>query len=285
MTAAQQNKFDHMRSILGEMRSVVVAFSAGVDSSVVLKMATDVLGKTNVLAATADSPSVPRAEIAHARKLASLIGARHVMVATDEFESADYLANPIDRCYHCKHSLYTHLAALRDRYKLAWVANGTNVDDQGDWRPGLKAAGEFCVRAPAAEAGLNKQDIREMARQLGLPNHDKPASPCLSSRIPYGQPVTEAKLRSVERAEAFLRDHLGIAQCRVRHYGSEARIEVQPNWIPRLTTATMQTLLADEFGKCGFDEVTVDPKGFRSGSLNEVIAFGRRQQTNHATRL
>ena len=268
--------YDHLCSVIRAYESVLVAFSAGVDSTLVVRAAIDALGRANVLAVTARSASVPAAELKQAVALAESIGAEHAFVDTDEFDNPNYTSNPTNRCYYCKSTLYGHLAPLAKRRGIGVIANGANTDDLGDWRPGLIAAEEFDVRAPLIEAGLNKSQVRQLSRQLGLPTHDKPASPCLSSRIPYGAEVTPQKLRMVEAAESFLKDQLGLRELRVRHYGDEARIEA-PN--PAVTFADPETIATVDahLRSLGFGRVTIDPAGFRSGSLNEVIAFGSRQ--------
>lgn len=268
--------YDRLCDVIRAYESVLVAFSAGVDSTLVVRAAIDSLGRPNVLAVTARSASVPAAELKQAVELAESIGAEHSFVDTDEFDNANYTSNPTNRCYYCKSTLYGHLAPLAGRRGIHVIANGANTDDLGDWRPGLIAADEFDVHAPLVEAGLDKSRVRQLSRHLGLPTHDKPASPCLSSRIPYGAEVTPKKLRMVEAAESFLKGALGLRELRVRHYGDAARIEV-PN--PAATFADPETLATVDahLQSLGFDRVTVDPAGFRSGSLNDVIAFGNRQ--------
>lgn len=267
---------DRLSAAVSELESVVVAFSAGVDSTLVLKVASDRLGANRVLAATARSPSVPQAELEQAVALAEQIGAEHVFVDTDEFENPSYTSNPTNRCYHCKRTLYSYLQPLAARRGFGFIANGANTDDLGDWRPGLIAAKESNVRSPLVDAELNKAQVRALSLHLGLPTHDKPASPCLSSRIPYGHEVTPEKLRMIESAESFLKQRLGLRECRVRHFGDEARIEVADPQVT-LNNPDVLKMVRKHFLSLGFQMVTVDPKGFRSGSLNEVIAFGSRQ--------
>jgi len=270
-------KFARMQALLRELGSVAVAFSAGVDSTFVLKVALDTLGRQNVLAVTGRSPSVPASEIAEAARLAAALGARHLVIDTAEFTDPNYLANPTNRCYFCKSTLYAHMHAVVRDAGLKAIVSGTNHDDLGDWRPGLQAAGEFRVAAPAAEAGLTKADVRALSAQLGLPTHDKPASPCLSSRIPYGQAVTPEKLRMIEAGERFLKERFRLRECRVRHFGEFARIEAPPADIAALETPAAQAAIAERFAAIGFLRTEIDPRGFRSGALNEVIAFGSRQ--------
>lgn len=269
-------KLQIVHGILCDLGRVGVAFSGGVDSTFVLRVAVDALGRDNVVAFTGTSHSVAASELDEARRLAELIGARHVVVPTREFEDPNYLANPTNRCYYCKSELYSRLGPLLAEHGLRALVTGTNADDLDDHRPGLIAADERNVRAPAAEAGLTKADIRIWSARWGLPTADKPASPCLSSRVQYGESITPEKLRMIERGERILSD-LGIRECRVRHHNDLARIEVPPNQIAMLTTPDVRARLDAEFRRIGYAYVTIDLRGFRSGSMNEVIAFGRVQ--------
>lgn len=267
-------KLERMQGILRELKSVAVAFSAGADSTLVLKVALDTLGPQNVVAVTGRSDSLARAEFDHACLLADAFGAEHVVLDTDEFDNPDYLANPTNRCYFCKTTLYSHMEPFVAERGLCAIVNGTNTDDLGDFRPGLDAAAEHNVRSPAAEAGLTKSDVRELSRRLNLSTHDKPASPCLSSRVPYGEEITPEKLRMIESAEAFLRDEMGIRVCRVRHHNNLARVEVPAESIPFLVKPDNAARLDEYLRSLGYTYVTVDLRGFRSGSMNEVIALG-----------
>lgn len=270
------SKLEKMREGLRAFGRVAVAYSGGVDSALVLKVAVQTLGAENVLAVTGVSSSLARRELASAKELAKSMGARHLLVDPGEFDDPSYLANPTNRCYYCKSALYGKMDEILAAHGLSVAVNGTNVDDLGDHRPGLGAAREHGVRSPCVDAGLGKAEIRALSAEMGLPTSDKPASPCLSSRVPYGDDITPAKLRMIELGEDFLHD-LGIRECRVRHHGTLARIEVLPPWIDRLLEPEMRARVDAVFREFGYEHVTVDLRGFRSGSLNEVIAFGRRQ--------
>jgi uncharacterized protein len=257
------------------MRSVVVAFSAGVDSTVVLKVALDVLGRDRVLATTGVSPSLASRELQSVKDLAALMDAPLELVATDEVNDPNYAANPTNRCYHCKTELYTRLTALAKARGFAAVANGVNADDVGDWRPGMKAAQEWAVRAPLLEAGLNKADVRALAKELGLPNWAKPALACLSSRVPYGTPVTVGVLSQIERAEAYLYER-GFTNFRVRHHQRVARIEASPGDMKRLMDdEALRGEVVSAFKELGYTYIALDLQGFRSGSGNEGLNVAR----------
>ncbi len=269
---ALQTKFDRMCEILRSLEQVAVAFSAGVDSTLVLKVALDTLGPLNVVAATGDSESLARAEFDEARRLTEQLGAQHVVLKTDEFQNEDYLANPENRCYYCKTTLYTHLDKYIAEHGINAIVNGINADDYGDWRPGIQAAEEHAVRAPIAEAGITKAEVRTLSEWLGLPTFDKPASPCLSSRVQYGEQITPEKLRMIERAEALLKS-LGFRECRVRHHDNLARIEVPLQDIARIAEPEFRARLDAALHELGYTYVTLDLRGFRSGSLNEAISL------------
>ncbi len=263
-------KRDLLLTILANLPGVAVAFSGGIDSTVVARAATLALGDRAV-AVTADSPSVPRAELATASELAQLIGIRHIVVQTAEFDNPDYLKNDGTRCYHCKSELYSQVERLLPQLGVPVIASGANLDDQGDYRPGLAAAAEHAIRHPLQEAGFTKADVRAVARHWGLPTWDKPAAPCLSSRLAPGLAVTPERTRRVEDAEAFLRG-LGLRECRVRyHEGDLARVEVPLAEVGKLATDPVRGNLAREFHRLGFKFITLDLDGFRSGSLNDLV--------------
>lgn len=268
-------KLARMRDIFRSLERVAVAFSAGADSTLVLKVALDTLGPQNVVAVTGRSDSLPAAELEAARELAAECGAEHVVLDTEEFSDPNYLANPIDRCYYCKDELYSKLAAFVAERGLKAAVNGVNRDDLKDWRPGIRAAEEHLVRAPCAEAGLTKSEVRQLSARFGLPTFDKPATPCLSSRVQIGEPITPGKLRMIERAEAFLRS-LGLRECRVRHHGQLARIELPPDRLEEVMGPPLRTLIDAKLREIGYTWVAVDLRGFRSGSMVEMLTPARR---------
>ena len=267
-------KLDRLGDILRSLGRVAVAFSAGVDSTFLLKVARDVLGAQNVVAVTARSESLASAEFEQARKLARAIGVAFVVIETREFENPDYLANPTNRCYYCKSELYDQLGRFISERGLSAAVCGINADDYDDWRPGIQAAREHGVRSPCAEAGMTKADIRTLSERLGLPTFDKPAMPCLSSRIQYGEAITPEKLRMVERGEAYLRS-IGFRECRVRHHDNLARVELPPADLDRALQPDVRRQIDAALREIGYTYVTIDLRGFRSGSMNEVIPLGR----------
>jgi uncharacterized protein len=269
-------KRDRLLEILRGLERVAVAFSGGIDSTVVAKAAYLALGD-GAVAVTADSPSVPRAELEEAQQLARKIGITHRVVATEEFADADYVRNDGARCYHCKSELYGRIEDLLPDLGAAVICSGANLDDQGDYRPGLLAAAEHAVRHPLQEADFTKADVRALARAWGLPTWDKPASPCLSSRLAPGVEVTRERTERVERAEAYLKT-FGYREFRVRlHEGELARIEVPLAELPRLADPAVAQDLVRRLKELGFRFVTLDLEGFRSGSLNSLVSLEKKR--------
>ncbi len=263
-------KRDTLLDLIRTYDSCAVAFSAGVDSAVVAKAAAVALGDRAV-AVTGVSPSLAEGELDEARAMARLIGIRHVEIETGEIAQPQYYENAPDRCYHCKTELYTQMKDLQHRLDVAVILNGANLDDLSDYRPGMQAASEQSVSSPLAQCSLTKSEVRELARQWELPVWNKPATPCLSSRVAYGEQVTAERLAMVDRAEQFLRGH-GFATCRVRyHRGDLARVEVPLEEVSRVVSGDVREQLVDHFRELGFKFVTLDLLGFRSGSLNVLV--------------
>jgi pyridinium-3,5-biscarboxylic acid mononucleotide sulfurtransferase len=278
-----QEKIENLKQILTGFGSVAVAYSGGIDSTLLLKLSHDCLGE-HAVAITAVSPSLAAHELAQAKAIAEQIGAHHILIHSQEVEDPRYLENTPSRCYFCKSEVYTQLVQRAAELGIETLVDGTNADDAGDHRPGLQAARQHGVRSPLLEAGFSKEDIRQLGRQLGLPNWNKPAAACLSSRIPYGTRISLAMLSQVEQAERVLRD-LGFGQLRVRLHDQIARIEVEPVDFDRLL-AHRQTIIA-AFQQIGYQYVTLDLAGFRSGSMNEILhkqkeSHGRRQNSSIA---
>ena len=271
LDAAIQAKYQRLREIVRELGSTLVAFSAGVDSTLLLKVCVDELGPERAVAVTAVSESYPSHELAQAKRLARDIGARHILVETHELADENYASNPNNRCYYCKQELFTEVFPVAAREGLATVTYGATLDDTGDYRPGMQAAKQLGARAPLLEAEMGKAEIRAVSRVLGLETWDKPAFACLSSRIPYGERVTEEKLQQIDQAEVALVDE-GFRQVRVRHHGEIARIEVPPADLPRFFENDRNARITARLKQIGFRYVTLDLQGYRSGSLNEGLA-------------
>jgi len=266
-------KYARLVGLLRDMQSVVVAFSGGVDSTLLARAAGDALGDRALLV-TADSETYPEAELAEARRLAELMRLRHVVVRTDELANPEYARNGANRCFFCKEELFGRLAPIAEREGIGTLVYGANMDDLGDHRPGMKSAAERGVRAPLIEAELTKREIRDLSRQLGLPTWDKPSFACLSSRFQYGDRITAEKLRQVDAAESFVRS-LGFRQFRVRHHDRLARLEIPLDEIPRLWEDGRHEAIVTRFREIGYLYVAVDLGGFQSGSANLVLALRR----------
>lgn len=267
LEASLEVKYQRLRLILADMGDLIIGMSGGVDSVLLAAVAHQVLGE-RALAVTADSPSLPRRELAEATKLAKQIGIRHQVIETDELNDPNYTANPVNRCYFCKSELFTRLDKVARQLDFHWITYGENWDDRTDHRPGGVAAREHNVRAPLKEAELTKTEIRTLAQHLGLPVWDKPAFACLSSRFPYGAQITREKLAQVEAAEEMLWN-LGFRQYRVRHHGDTARIEVAAEQMPDLLNHAPQVV--EGFQGLGFTFVTMDLAGYQRGSMNKGV--------------
>ena len=266
MTEPLHDRLNTLRRAISDMESVLVAFSGGIDSTVVLKIAHEQLGE-HALAVTAVSPTFPTIELDSAKRVASEIGARHELVHTDQLDIPAFVQNDAARCFHCKTDLYQLLDGLREPRASRWIVDGTNLDDLGDDRPGIRAAREWRVRSPLVEASLSKSDVRALAQALGLSNWNKPAAACLSSRIPRGIPITIESLRRVEQAEEVLQAE-GFRHVRVREHGEVARIEVGTEEFSRLNQPDLRARISARLRKAGFRFVCVDLEGYRPGGVS-----------------
>jgi uncharacterized protein len=264
-----EQKLKQLKTIFAEMERALIAYSGGVDSTLVAKIAYDVLGD-RALAITAVSPSLLPEELEDARIQAATIGIPHEVIETHEMNNPNYTSNPVNRCYFCKSELHDTLKPLALKRGYPYVVDGVNADDLRDYRPGIQAAKERGVRSPLAEVGVTKAEVRQLSKQLGLPWWDKPAQPCLRSRFPYGEEITLSKLQRVGRAEIYLR-RLGYSNLRVRSEGDTAKIELPPEQIKEFVLTTDLTALVSTFQKFGFIYVTLDLEGYRSGKLNQVL--------------
>lgn len=259
------SKLDHLTDLIGSLESVIVAFSGGVDSTFLLKAALP--SKAKCIAVTAVSPTMPRHDFTNAMEMVKTLGVDHILIERSELESPDFVRNPVDRCFYCKDQLFGKLKEIALSKGYSFVLDGSNLDDLGDWRPGRKAALKHGVRSPLIEVGLTKEEIRHLSREMSLPTWNKPSSPCLSSRFPYGTMITLDGLRKVDAAESFLRT-LGFTELRVRYHKESARIELGEAEICRMLDASIRTEVNAHMKSLGFKYISLDLEGFRSGRLN-----------------
>ena len=264
-------KLNLLKENLKKTKSLAVAFSGGVDSTFLLKVASDMLGE-NVIAVTARSSTYPEREFLESRAFASKLGVNQIVIESEELDIEGFSENPVNRCYFCKRELFGKILEVARRNGMLYVADGANVDDIGDYRPGMKAVEEFHVRSPLKEAGMTKEDIRQLSRDMGLPTWNKQAFACLASRFPYGEKITREKLMMIDKAEQFLLD-LGFREVRVRHHGNLARIEVGKQEIGRFFTEDLMAKTYTELKSLGFTYVSLDMKGYRTGSMNETLSL------------
>jgi uncharacterized protein len=262
-----EKKWKHLKALLDEMKPAVLAYSGGVDSSLLLRAASEVMG-AGLIAATAVSETYPAGELQSAKDFARSLGVTHRILRTEELASEEYVQNPPDRCYYCKKELFEKLRKLADTEGISFILEGSNTDDLSDHRPGRKAAGEYAIRSPLVEAGLSKSEVRELARGLALPVWDKPSLACLSSRIPYGTRITPEILKAIQTAEDHLRAY-GFRQVRVRHHGDMARIEVDRSDFAKLLSSGVAERITAALKEIGYTYVCLDLAGYRTGSMNE----------------
>jgi uncharacterized protein len=270
-----EQKLNDLKQIIRRYSSALVAFSGGVDSTFLLKVCLGVLGKDRVLAVTAKSATYPERELQEAIKLAEMLDVRHRVIESEELNIPGFSDNPPERCYYCKRELFRKLKKIAEKEGLNFVLDGSNFDDTSDFRPGMRAVKELGVKSPLKEAGLTKDDIRALSREMGLPTWNKPSFACLSSRFPYGEKITREKLARVDRAEEVLRDS-GFSQYRVRSHGDMARIEVKPEEMGKFFDRTFREEVATKLKSMGFTYVTLDLVGYRTGSMNEGLKEGEK---------
>ena len=273
-----EEKLEQLKKTLREMGTVLIAYSGGVDSSFLAVTAHEVLGQ-NSLAVFASSPVAPPMEKEAAESLAHQFGLRFRIIESNEMANPDFVANPPERCYYCKRELFSELKPIALAEGLKWVADGTNADDLSDYRPGRKASAEAGIRSPLLEVGLTKAEIRQLSRAQGLPTWDRPASPCLASRIPYGIPVTAETLNKIARGEKYLHS-LGLRQVRLRHHGDIARIELDQPDMAKIIKTDIRHGIIEHFKALGYKYVTLDLTGYRTGSLNEVLGIANQEGNN-----
>ena len=264
------NKYEQLKQLFRSMGRVLVAYSGGVDSSLLLKVAREALGDENVLAVTALSPLYPERELTGAKKVAHTLGVRHLLIESNELEIEGFSNNPPNRCYYCKRELFEKMLRLAEGEGIHFVVEGSTLDDDQDHRPGRTAIKELGIRSPLRETRFTKREIRELSRTLGLPTWDKPSFACLASRFPYGKEITAEELKRVADAEDFL-FNLGFKQVRVRHYGRLARIEILQEEMGRLLEGSLRESVVNRLKNMGYNYITLDLQGFRSGSMNEVL--------------
>lgn len=273
-----QRKFDKLKAVLKEMESALVAFSGGVDSTFLVKVAQNVLGN-QILAVIASSESYPKSEKLEAIELAKEMDIPHMVIRTRELDNPRFSNNPPDRCYHCKTELFSRLKEIAAEKGLSFVLDGSNFDDIGDYRPGLQACEELGIRSPLKEVGLGKEEIRMLSKQMGLPTWNKPSLACLASRFPYNSEIDKTSLEQVAKAEEYLWS-LGFSQVRVRHHGQIARVEVDSEEVQRLFDPNLRAKIVENLKQWGYDYVTLDLAGYRTGSMNEPLPDELKNQKN-----
>ncbi len=263
-----EKKIFKLKKIIKEMASMIIAFSGGTDSSFLLALSVEILGE-KVIAVTAKSPTYPEKELTEAKAIVDRLNCRHKIINTDELEIEEFRNNPRNRCYFCKKELFLKLISIKNKYKFNFVADGTNYDDLNTFRPGIKALKELGIRSPLAEAGLTKEEIRKYSKLLNLSTWNKPALACLASRFPYGEEISESKLKKIEKAENFLYS-LGFKQIRVRYHHPIARIEIEKEEIPRMFQHNNREKIVERLKKMGFEYITLDLEGYRTGSMDKL---------------